>query len=69
MRHRASQQAYRQQHQEQRKEYNRKHLENRKQKILKSNPISTVIDVEEISRPVKVDKGTKKGEKQALHMD
>ena len=33
MRHRASQQAYRQQHQEQRKEYNRKHLENRKQKI------------------------------------
>jgi hypothetical protein len=38
-------------------------------KLLKSNPIPTVINVEEISRPVKVDKHTKKGKKQALHMD
>ena len=66
-RHRASQQAYRLQHQEQIKEYNRRYFENRKQKlneinmkILKSNPIPTVINVEEISRPVKVDKRTKK---------
>jgi len=75
-RHRASQQAYRLQHQEQIKEYNRRYFENRKQKlneinmkILKSNPIPTVINVEEISRPIKVDKRTKKGKKQALHMD
>ena len=38
-------------------------------KILKSNPIPTYIDVEEISRPIIVDKRTKKGKKQALHMD
>jgi hypothetical protein len=75
-RHRASQQEYRLQHQEQIREYNKKYFENRKQKldeinmkILKSNPIPTYIDVEEISRPVKVDKRTKKGKKQALHMD
>ena len=75
-RHRASQQAYRLQHQEQIKEYNRKYFENRKRKlneinmkIIKSNPIPTVVNVEEISRPVKVDKRTKKGKKQALHMD
>ena len=36
-------------------------------KIFKSNP--TYIDVEEISRPIKIDKRTKKGKKQALHMD
>ena len=75
-RHRASQQAYRLQHQEQIREYNRKYFENKKQKfndinmkILKSNPIPTYIDVEEISRPIKIDKRTKKGKKQALHMD
>ena len=38
-------------------------------KILKSNPIPTYIDVEEISRPIIVDKRTRKGKKQALHMD
>jgi hypothetical protein len=38
-------------------------------KILKSNPISTYIDVEEISKPIIVDKRTKKSKKQALHMD
>jgi hypothetical protein len=74
--HRASQQAYRLQHQEQIKEYNRKYFEDRKRKldeinmkILKSNPIPTYIDVEEISRPVKIDKRTKKGKKQALNKD
>jgi hypothetical protein len=36
-------------------------------KILKPNLIPTDIDVEEISRPVKVDNHTKKGKKQALH--
>ena len=58
------------------KEYNRKYFENRKRKldeinmkILKSNPFPTYIDVEEISRPIIVDKRTKKGKKQALHMD
>ena len=63
-RHRASQQEYRQQHQDQIKEYNRKYFEKRKRKldeinrkILKSNP--TYIDVEEISRPVIVDKRTR----------
>ena len=75
-RHRASQQAYRQQHQEQIKEYNKKYFDNRKRilneinsKIFKSNPEPTFIDVEEISRPMIVDKRTKKGKKQALHMD
>ena len=75
-RHRASQQAYRLQHQEQIKEYNKKYFEDRKRKldeinmkIFKSNPIPTNIDVEEISRPIKIDKRTKKGKKQALHMD
>jgi hypothetical protein len=38
-------------------------------KILKSNPIPAYIDVEEILRPMIVDKCTKKGKKQALHMD
>ena len=66
--HRASQQAYRLQHQEQIREYNKKYFENRKRKldeinmkIFKSNP--TYIDVEEISRPIKIDKRTKKGKK------
>ena len=75
-RHRASQQAYRLQHQEQIKNYNKEYLENRKRKldeinmkILKSNPIPTYIDVEEISKPVIVDKRTKKSKKQALHLD
>ena len=75
-RHRASQQAYRLQHQEQIREYNRKYFDDRKRKldeinikILKSNPIPTYIDVEEISRPIIVDKRTRKGKKQALHMD
>jgi hypothetical protein len=75
-RHRASQQAYRLQNQEQIKKYNKNYFENRKRKldeinmkILKSNPIPTYIDVEEISRPIIVDKRTKKGKKQALHMD
>ena len=75
-RHRASQKAYRLQHQDQIKKYNKKYFENRKRKldeinmkILKSNPIPTYIDVEEISRPIIVDKRTKKGKKQALHMD
>ena len=64
-RHRASQQAYRLQHQEQIREYNRKYFENRKlkldeinRKILKSNP--TYIDVEEISRPIKLINAPKK---------
>ena len=66
--HRASQQAYRLQHQEQIKEYNKKYFEERKRKldeinkkILKSNPIPTDINIAEISRPVKIDKRTKKG--------
>jgi hypothetical protein len=75
-RHRASQQEYRLQHQAQIREYNRKYFEDRKRKldeinpkILNSNPVPTFIDVEEISRPIKIDKRTKKGKKQALHMD
>lgn len=74
--HRASQQAYRLQHQEQIKEYNKKYFEERKRKldeinkkILKSNPIPTDINIAEISRPVKIDKRTKKGKKQALNVD
>jgi hypothetical protein len=38
-------------------------------KILRSNPITTYIDVEEISRPIIVNKCSKKGKKQSLHMD
>ena len=74
--HRASQQAYRLQHQEQIKEYNKKYFEERKRKldeinkkILKFNPIPTDINIAEISRPVKIDKRTKKGKKQALNVD
>ena len=75
-RHSISQQAYRLQHQEQIREYNRKYFEDRKRKldeinrkIFKSNPIPTYIDVEEISKPIIVDKRSRKGKKQALHMD
>ena len=74
--HRASQQAYRLQHQEQIKKYNKNYFENRKRrldeinmKILKSNPTPIYIDVEEISRPLKIDKRTKMGKKQALNKD
>jgi hypothetical protein len=66
-RHRTSQQAYRLQHQEQIKKCNNKYFDNGKRKldeinmeILKSNPIPTYLDVEEISRPMIVDKCTKK---------
>jgi hypothetical protein len=75
-RHRASQKAYRLQYQEQIKKYDNHKIENRERKLdeinmetLKSNPIPTYIDVEEISRPIIVYKHTKKGKKQALHMD
>jgi len=74
--HRASQKTYRQQHQEQIREYNKKYFEEKKRKldeinkkIFKSNPIPTNIDIEEILRPVKIDKRTKKGKKQALNND
>lgn len=74
--HRALQQAYRQQHQEKIKEYNKKYFDDRRRKLneinmklLKANPKPTEVNVEEISQPIIIDKRTKKGKKQALHME
>lgn len=68
IKHRASQQAYRTQHQEQIRDYNKRYFEERKkklneinEKLLKPASIPTQINIPEIIQPEKIDKRTRKG--------
>ena len=76
IKHRASQQAYRTQHQEQIRDYNKRYFEERKkklneinEKLLKPASIPTQINIPEIIQPEKIDKRTRKGKKNATHQD
>ena len=75
--HKASQQTYRNSHQEQIKQYNKSYFENIKhkrdainKKLMKgSAPPPAPISVAEINKPPKIDKRTRHGKRQVQHVD